>query len=81
VFNTETNKDATPNETEAIFASVNNEGEPADKNPVTPLMIITGKSIQVLRVLKICSARLWHHDKQWDFSPVDAKYSSSISVQ
>lgn len=48
---------------------------------MTPLITMTGKSIHVLRLLYIASACLWHHDKQWAFSPVDAKYSSSISVQ
>ena len=81
VFRMPTARDPIPSAMEATFASSNMLGEAAFRKAIMPDPIMTGKSIQVLRVLYIASAFLCTQARQWAFSPVDAKYSSSFTVQ
>jgi len=49
VFRTETNREATPNATDEVFGSSKRDVLPADRNPVTALIRMTGRSIHVRR--------------------------------
>ena len=62
---------------EEIMGSVKRLDDPAFKNAITPLPIMTGKSIKVVRLLYNPSACLWIQKRPCDFSPVEEKYSSN----
>lgn len=83
VFNTLTRREHKPNATETAICepSPNICDAPTDKNPVIDEIAMTGKSIHVRRVAYTSSARLCIHERQFAFSPVDAKWSSSWVVQ
>lgn len=73
----DTNRETAPRDAEATASlPANMDEEPTERNPVTAERTITGRSIKVLRLAYICSAFLWHQERQFAFSATEAKYSS-----